>query len=168
MELFKNPQGLLEIVTEQVGLIGGEMAGKTFRRLVEELNGTDPLVAIERSISYIFDRAGSVLMGHIGRRVALESQALHNFFGLPTNDYRLSMELKYPIIDTLKNNGIEPTRGMLCSLCKGYMQGTAERINLGNLREVVHREGVCQFFFGGEENGPAGLQPEPARAGGNN
>lgn len=160
---FIEEEELLRALAQGIAEVGGERAYKTFSRLVDELKNRNALLAVERAVSYAFDQSGHILMNHIGRRYARERQLNLNTINLP--DGKVVIEVSAcPLWDISE---LEPTQSIVCSFCKGYIDGIANFIGIGKLKGVGQVEGRCQFTFGGEEDGPYWLQPQTSGVGGN-
>ncbi len=153
---FLEKERLLKILFEGVEELGGERVKRMFKRLVDEAEGQDHILSIEKALAYIFDRAGHPIMWHIDYRLA-KREAAHQAPKTLENGYLL--EKGHFIVETrkcsareafLSHGYIGPTEGLLCSLCKGYMYGVGEVIGFGNLVDVSHKEDACQFSFGGK------------------
>ncbi len=160
---FIEEEELLRALAEGIAEVGGERAYKTFSRLVDELKNRNALLAVEQAVSYTFDQSGRILMNHIGRRYARKRRLNLNTINLP--DGKATVEVSHcPLWDISE---LEPAQSMLCSFCKGFMEGIANSIGIRELKEVGQVEGRCQFTFGGEEYGPYWLQSQVSGVGGN-
>ncbi len=162
---FLTEEELIMYVSEGIAGIGGERAYKTFYRLWQELNGSHPILAVEKAVGYAFDKAGHVLMHHIGRRVAKEK--CKDMSVKPLQEGILLLELTNCPVHELSQN-LSPTQAFVCSLCRGCMDALGEKLGLGPLREVDYSEGRCTFAYGGEEYGPDWLQVQGTGARGDN
>lgn len=152
---FLKEDELMGSVLEGIVSVGGDRAYKTIYRLLQDSKNSHPLLAIEKSVSYAFDKAGHVLMNHIGKRLASERGSQLKPIQIPKGSFSLIVSncLVHKFSDELR-----PTESVVCSLCRGYMEGVASKLGLGSLKDVKFSEGVCEFLYGGEIDGPDKLQ----------
>jgi len=151
---FLDEEKLLKVLFEGLEELAGDKAKRTFQRLLQEMKGQDRMLSVERALIYIFDKAGHPILWQIGYRLAKGealSKGLVSKDGYKLEDGRFIVEVsKCGIRNALAQLNIEPTKGMACSLCKGYMHGVGDIMGFGSLVEASHKEGVCQFSFGGK------------------
>lgn len=151
---FLEEEKLLKALFEGIEELAGDKAKRTFQRMLQEMEGQDRILSVERSLTYIFDKAGHPILWQIGYRLARGealSQGLVSKDGYKVEDGRFIVEVsKCGVRKVLDQLNTEPTKGMVCSLCRGYMYGVGDIMGFGSLVEASHKEGVCQFSFGGK------------------
>ncbi len=144
---FLDEEKLLKALFDGIEELAGDKAKRTFQRMLQEMEGQDSMLSVERALAYIFDKAGHPILWQIGYRLAKDEALSQGPRIFERGQFVIEVSrcfIRKSLVDT------KPMDALLCSLCRGYMQGVGKLLGLGNLLEASHKEGVCQFSFGGK------------------